>query len=146
MKLKIKKLTEDVSLPIYAREGDAGMDLAATSIRNNGHYIEYGTGLAVEIAEGYAGFLFPRSSISNTGHQLLNSVGVIDSGYRGEIKIRLSYTTLNTYKVGDKIAQLIILKLPFVDIEEVDELDISERNEGGFGSTDQLPARVWRRK
>jgi dUTP pyrophosphatase len=146
MKLKIKKLIEDVSLPIYAREGDAGMDLEATSMSNNGHYIEYGTGLALEIPEGYAGFLFPRSSISNTGHQLLNSVGVIDSGYRGEVKIRLSYTTFNTYKVGDKVAQLIILKLPFVDIEEVDELDVSERNEGGFGSTDQSPIRVWRRK
>ena len=145
MKLKIKKLEEKAPLPSYARDGDAGMDLVAMSMKNAGHYIEYGTSLALEIPEGYAGFLFPRSSISNTGHQLLNSVGVIDSGYRGEVKVRLSWTTLNTYKVGDKIAQLVILKLPSVDIEEVDELDVSERNEGGFGSTDHLPARVWRK-
>jgi len=145
MKLKIKKLSEDAVCPFYAKYGDAGLDLVATSKQNNGHYVEYGTSLAVEIPEGYAGFLFPRSSISNTGHMLVNSVGIIDSGYRGEIKARFSWTKNNSYKVGDKVAQLVILKLPSVDIEEVAELDASERDEGGFGSTtDEMPRRVWR--
>jgi dUTP pyrophosphatase len=145
MILRVKKLSDEAELPFHAQQGDAGMDLLATSMKKCEHYLEYGTDLAVEIEEGYVGLLFPRSSISNTGHRLLNSVGVIDSGYRGEIKVRLSWTPLNAYKVGDKIAQLVILKLPSVDIEEVAELDASERNEGGFGSTDQLSGRVWRK-
>lgn len=87
--------------------------------------------------QGYAGFVFPRSSISKTGHFLKNSVGVIDSGYRGEIKLRMSIPvgSENEYKVGDKIGQLIIIKLPWVEIEEVKELSDTDRGQGGFGST-----------
>jgi len=135
MILKIKKLREDAVIPSYAKHADAGLDLVATSKRNNGHYIEYGTSLALEIPEGYAGFLFPRSSISSTGHQLLNSVGVIDSGYRGEVKLRMSWTNQNSYKVGDKIAQLVVVELPKVMIQEVNSLKTSERGGGGFGSS-----------
>ena len=83
------------------------------------------------------GLVFPRSSISNTDHFLRNSVGVIDSGYRGEVKIRMSIPALGAkeYLLGDKVAQLVILKLPWVEIEECQELSDSERSDGGFGST-----------
>ena len=111
------------------------MDLIATSKQLRSDYVEYGTDLACEISKGNVGLLFPRSSISNTGHRLLNSVGVIDSGYRGEIKVRMSWTNLNPYEIGDKIAQLVIIELPWVIIEEADNLDDSERSDGGFGST-----------
>ena len=89
MLVNIKKLVPEAVLPLYAKVGDAGMDLVATSVdHSNEYYIEYGTGLAVEIPEGYVGLIFPRSSNSKKDLQLCNSVGVIDSGYRGEIKLR----------------------------------------------------------
>ena len=137
IKLKIKKLKDRAKIPNYAKKGDAGIDLIATTTVSNGYFIEYGTDLAMEIPEGHVGYIFPRSSISKTDHYLRNSVGVIDSGYRGEIKIRMSIPELGRkqYKNGDKKAQLIIMKLPWVDIEEVDELSETDRGEGGFGST-----------
>ena len=137
IKLKIKKLDDRASIPSYAKEGDAGIDLVATKTMSNGYFVEYGTDLAIELPKGYVGYIFPRSSISNTDHYLRNSVGVIDSGYRGEIKVRMSIPALGAknYKNGDKIAQLIIMKLPWVDIEEVDELSETDRGEGAFGST-----------
>lgn len=137
IKLKIKKLNDRAKIPSYAKQGDAGIDLVATTTLSTGHFIEYGTDLAIEIPEGYVGYIFPRSSISKTDHYLRNSVGVIDSGYRGEIKIRMSIPVLGSkqYKNGDKIAQLIIMKLPWVQIEEAKELSETDRGEGGFGST-----------
>lgn len=135
MILKIKKLSDKATVPTYANASDAGLDLVATSISSSAEFIEFGTGLAMEIQDGNVGLLFPRSSISKTGHRLLNSVGVIDSGYRGEIKVRMSWTNQNPYKVGDKIAQLVILELPKVLIEGVEELSDSQRGAGGFGST-----------
>jgi dUTP pyrophosphatase len=137
IKLKIKKLDDRASIPSYAKKGDAGIDLVATTTMSNGYFVEYGTDLAIELPKGYVGYIFPRSSISNTDHYLRNSVGVIDSGYRGEIKVRMSIPALGAknYKNGDKIAQLIIMKLPWVDIEEVEELSETDRGEGGFGST-----------
>jgi dUTP pyrophosphatase len=140
MKVKIKKLVPEAVIPSYASHGDAGLDLVATYIKVEDHntygYFEYGTGIAVEIPEGYVGLIFPRSSISKTGMLLTNSVGVIDSGYRGEIKLRFKYINgTKSYEVGDKIAQLIILPYPTIEFEEVEELSDSERGEGGFGST-----------
>lgn len=137
MKLKVKKLNKDCQIPFYSKEGDAGMDLTAISIdKRSNLFWEYGTGLSLEIPKGYAGFIFPRSSISKTSHRLRNSVGVIDSGYRGEVKIRMSDDySCRQYKIGDKIAQLLIMKLPFVEIIEVNELSASERESDGFGST-----------
>ena len=90
MKVKIKKLDNAAVIPSYATNGDAGLDLTAVScqIDQSGLFIEYGTGLAVEIPEGYVGLLFPRSSVSKTTLILANHVGVVDSGYRGEIKFR----------------------------------------------------------
>lgn len=136
MILKIKKLSENAVLPFFANHGDAGMDLTATSKKLCDKYVEYGTDLAFEIDEGNVVLIFPRSSISKTGHRLMNSVGVIDSGYRGEIKIRMSYSwDESAYEIGDKVAQAVVLELPKVLIEEVSELSDSDRGEGGFGST-----------
>ena len=137
MILKVKRLNKNSVLPSYAKKGDAGMDLTAVSLSKTIQYYEYGTGLAVEIPHGYVGLIFPRSSISKTDHFLRNSVGVIDSGYRGEVKLRMSLPALGQkqYKVGEKIGQLLIIKLPWVDIEETEELSETDRGDGGFGST-----------
>lgn len=137
MELKFKKLKDCAVIPSYAKKGDAGMDLVATNVKHSDLYIEYGTDLAMELPHGYVGLLFPRSSISKTDHYLRNSVGVIDSGYRGEIKIRMSIPTLGArqYNKGDKIAQLLIMQIPWVDIVEVSEISGSDRGAGGFGST-----------
>lgn len=135
MILKIKKLNKRAVIPKFAKEGDAGMDLVAVSMLQTEDYVEYGTGLALEIEAGNVGLIFPRSSISKTGHRLLNSVGVIDSGYRGEIKVRMNHTNKKSYKEGDRIAQLVVLEIPTIVIEEVDSISDSSRGYGGFGST-----------
>lgn len=137
MNVKFKKLDASAKIPRYLKPGDAGMDLTSISLTMHPQYWEYGTGLAMALPKGYVGLLFPRSSISNTDHYLKNSVGVIDSGYRGEIKIRMSTPILggNSYGIGDRVAQLIIIKIPWVEIEEVDDLEPSDRGEKGFGST-----------
>jgi dUTP pyrophosphatase len=139
MKIKFKKLRVDAITPSYAKEGDAGLDLTATEqISNTTFQASYGTGIAVEIPKGYVGLIFPRSSIRKYELELSNSVGVIDSGYRGEIQFTFNKTNgLDSlrYKVGDKIGQLIILPYPSVELELVSELSDSERGTGGFGST-----------
>ncbi len=88
MNVNIKKLSENAVIPQYAKPGDAGMDVVATSINVTDKYIEYGTGLAFEVPEGYVMLIFPRSSNSKMDLLLANSVGVLDSGYRGELKLR----------------------------------------------------------
>lgn len=141
MRVKIKKLDKNAVIPFYGTEGSAGMDLTATSkeVVDKGDdygFIEYGTGLSVEIPEGYAGFIFPRSSISKTGMMLANAVGVIDSDYTGEVKLRFKYISKSVdYKVGDRIGQLIIMPYPKIEFEEVQELSTTARSSGGFGST-----------
>jgi dUTP pyrophosphatase len=138
MKVKIEKMHTNAVVPKYAKPGDAGLDLTAISEEwNEGNtMVTYGTGLAVEIPEGYVGLLFPRSSVSKTTLNLANSVGVIDSGYRGEIMFKFRYLEEGmTYDVGDRIGQLIIMPYPQVEFEEVEDLSFTERGEGGFGST-----------
>ena len=142
MKVKIKKLNENAVIPTYAKDGDAGMDLIATSIiSETPSQITYGLGIALEIPEGFVGLVFPRSSIRKTRLQLSNSVGVIDSGYRGELQATFNKITTtienqkNDYKVGDRICQIMIIPHPTIELEEVDELTNTERGEGGFGST-----------
>lgn len=138
MYIKFKKLDESAKIPSYANEGDAGLDLTAISLTMQDGYWEYGTGLSTEIPKGFVGLLFPRSSISKKDQFLRNSVGVIDSGYRGEIKLRMSVPALGTsYGIGEKVGQLIVIEIPILKVIEVDELDESERGEGGFGSTGQ---------
>ena len=143
VKVKIKRLSEDSKIPQYAHYTDAGMDLYATSVEyhSSSEIVSYNTGIALEIPEGYAGFIFPRSSIYKYDLQLTNSVGVIDSSYRGEIKFKFRATDIpiskltKIYNVGDRIGQLIILPYPKVVFEEVDELQSTDRGDGGFGST-----------
>lgn len=135
IKVKFKKLYSDAVTPSYAKDGDAGLDLTATHMTFDENFIEYGTGIAVEIPKGYVGFVFPRSSVSKKENfYLKNSVGVIDSGYRGEIKLRFN-TSDDHYKAGEKIGQLIILPYPTIQLEEVEELSSTDRGSGGFGSS-----------
>ena len=132
------KLDAGAIIPKYAKPGDAGMDLYAVSQKfdDHGNYV-FGTGLSIEIPEGYVGLIFPRSSISKTAHSLRNAVGVIDSGYRGEIMMKYDINTLNSpvYEVGDRIAQIIILPYPKIEFEEAWELSKTQRGKGGFGSS-----------
>ena len=136
MKVRIKKLSENAVIPTYAKEGDAGMDVVATRIINERlDSITYGTDIALEIPEGFVGLVFPRSSIRKTDLILSNSVGVIDSGYRGEIQATFKRSGVYAYAVGDRIAQIMIIPHPDIQFEEADELSDTERGEGGFGST-----------
>lgn len=138
MQIKIKKLHEDAVIPTKAHENDAGFDLVAISRKYGlSGYLEFGTGLAFAIPEGHVGYIFPRSSISDKNMQLSNSVGVIDSSYRGEITFRFkpSSTGRGTYTIGDKIGQLIVMPIPEVEFVEVDELDETERGTSGYGSS-----------
>ncbi len=139
MKVNVKKLRPDAKIPKYASPGDAGLDLTATTYSYNvlHRFHEYGTGLAVAIPEGHMGLIFPRSSISKKSLALANAVGVIDSGYRGEVKLRFTDVDQfgSVYAVGDKIAQLIIVPYPSIELNEVTDLDETSRGEGGFGST-----------
>ena len=140
MYIKFKKLDPKATIPQKAHSGDAGMDLVATSknINNNHQFIEYGTGLAMEIPTHCVGLIFPRSSVSKTSLSLRNCVGVIDPGYRGEIKLRFSIDneTNKEYHIHDKIGQLVVFELPNMKIEEVEELSDTGRGTGSFGSTD----------
>jgi len=146
--VKIKKLREDATIPCYAKVGDAGLDLVATHIiSETNKQVTYGTGIALEIPDGHVGLIFPRSSIRKYDLELSNSVGVIDSGYRGEIQFTFNVTkkkcdisqhehwSTEIYKVGDKIGQIIILPYPQVTLIESNELNETERGTGGFGST-----------
>jgi len=139
MQVKIKKLSPDAVIPKYAKDGDAGLDLVATSkLSNTSFQVSYGTGLAMEIPKGFVGLVFPRSSIRNTELTLSNSVGVIDSGYRGELQATFNKTRgfgSIDYSIGDKIAQIIIIPYPPIEFQEVEELNNTERGKGGFGST-----------
>ena len=136
MKVRIKRLHPDAVVPSYAKAGDAGMDLTAVEMEREWNIVTYKTGLAIEIPEGHVGLLFPRSSVYKTSMVLSNCVGVIDSGYRGEIMLKFRSTESNkAYEVGDRIGQLIIMPYPQVEFEEVDDLSSTERGSGGYGST-----------
>lgn len=140
MEVKIKKLNPSATIPKYAKPGDAGLDLVAADheLDEHGNHI-YHTGLAIEIPTGYVGLLFPRSSNRKTNAYMTNHVGVIDSGYRGEIMVTFKNRDVDMhatpYKVGDKIAQLMIISYPIIELVEVDELSETERGTGGHGST-----------
>jgi dUTP pyrophosphatase len=153
MEVKIKKLNPNAVIPTYAKPGDGGMDLVATSIiKDTPEQITYGMGIALEIPEGFVGLIFPRSSVRKTGLDLSNAVGVCDSGYRGELqatfnkvfggnrfydetKTYTENTSNDFYKIGDRIAQIMIIPYPPIEFVEADELSDSERGNGGFGST-----------
>lgn len=140
--VKVKKLNENAAIPSYSKIGDAGMDLTITSIIDEtATKVTYGFGIALEIPKGYVGLVFPRSSIRKYDLSLTNSVGVIDSGYRGEIQATFQKTDelkgefSRKYNVGDRGAQIMILPYPQIKIIESEDLSNSERGHGGFGST-----------
>lgn len=142
MVIKFKKLTETAVIPKKAHSTDAAFDIVADSIEydSNKDCWVYGTGLSSEFSKDYVAMIFPRSSNTKKDYYLPNSVGIIDSCYRGEWLVCFKsrdFTNLREppYKVGDRIAQLIIFKLPCVQLIEGDELSESDRGEGGFGST-----------
>lgn len=164
MKVNVKKVSESAILPTKAHSTDAGYDLYADSITYDefGNVV-YGTGVAMEIPEGYVGLIFPRSSLSEKDLVLSNAVGVVDSGYRGEVKAKFKPTHIaanplktwwqvfirrmnsvnlpvysihrNEYLLGERIAQMIIIPYPEVELELVDSLSVGERGDNGFGST-----------
>ena len=152
LEVKIKKLHKDAVIPKYETAGSAGMDLTATSKKYDEYgNVVFGTGLAIQIQDGYYADLRPRSSISKYDLVLANSVGTIDSDYRGELILKFKPTlrksTWNSgvyetdevkeYEIGDRIAQLVILPYPKVSFIEVDNLSDTERGTGGFGSTNK---------
>lgn len=137
--VKIKKLSDNAVIPRYSKDGDAGMDLTITDIKSNTTFdITYGFGLAIEIPKGYVGLIFPRSSVRNYELNLSNCVGVIDSGYRGEIQSTFKKTNgldSLSYKVGDRGAQIMIIPYPQINFIESEDLSDTERGNGGFGSS-----------
>jgi dUTP pyrophosphatase len=137
--VKVKKLDPNAVIPTYSKDGDAGMDLTITDIKENTTFsISYGFGIAMEIPKGYVGLVFPRSSVRNQDLILSNCVGVIDSGYRGELQATFKKTQgldSISYNVGERGAQIVILPYPQIRMIESNELSNTERGEGGFGST-----------
>lgn len=139
MKVRFKKLVPGAVIPTKAHPSDAGSDLTCTSVEVDTRHncVSYGTGLAVEIPEGYCGLLFPRPSVYKEDLLLTNAVGLIDSHYRGEVKMkfRIMQPHIHRYTVGDRIGQLVILPFPSVEYEEAEELTHTDRGEGGCGSS-----------
>ena len=144
LRVPLHQLDPDLAVPGYAREGDAGADLLARSdvvLPCGGGRAVVPTGVAVAIPDGYAGFVLPRSGLAaRHGITCLNSPGLVDSGYRGELAVVLvNHDPKHDYEVsrGDRIAQLVILRADQVafDVVEADELGTSDRGGGGFGHT-----------
>ena len=139
--LPVKRLDDSVELPTYAYEGDAGLDLRASEsvVLRPFERRLIGTGIAVAIPDGYAGFVQPRSGMAlRQGLSMANTPGLVDSHYRGELKvcaINLDPNTEIHISRGDRIAQLVIQRVPTVDLVEVKELDETDRGIGGFGSS-----------
>jgi dUTP pyrophosphatase len=141
IELAIRRLREDAILPERAYVGDAGLDLAACERQElgPGERAVVPTGLAVAIPEGYAGFVQPRSGLaSRHGITIVNTPGLVDSGYRGELRVVLLNTDRSepfVVEAGMRIAQLVVLPVPEVELVEVEELPESERGVRGFGSS-----------
>jgi dUTP pyrophosphatase len=140
VRVPVRRLDPDLPLASYAREGDAGLDLyaAETVTLAPGARAAVGTGLAVALPFGYAAFVLPRSGLAlRSGVTVLNTPGLIDAGYRGELKVVLVNHDAHpvTLARGDRIAQLVIQRVERVTLVEVETLPSSERGAGGFGST-----------
>jgi dUTP pyrophosphatase len=139
--LPIKRLDPSVDLPSYAYEGDAGLDLRSSEdvVLEPFERRLISTGLAIAIPDGFAGFVQPRSGLAlKTGLSMANTPGLIDAHYRGELKvcaINLDPSEPISIRRGDRIAQLVIQRVPVVSLLEVDELDETDRGSGGFGSS-----------
>ena len=138
MEIKYKKVRANAVPPRQGTKGSAGFDLTVCAVervttRQNCYY----SGIAVEIPEGYVGLVFPRSSVCRLNDRMCNAVGVIDSDYRGEITgvFDVGYWSNRSYNVGDRFAQLVIVKIPTVEYIEAHKLSATERGAGGYGST-----------
>ena len=144
IELPIRRLRDDAIVPARAYDGDAGLDLAACErvVLAPGERATVGTGLAIAIPEGHAGFVQPRSGLAaKNGITIVNTPGLVDSGYRGELKVILLNTDAHEAFVvepGMRIAQLVVMPVPLVDPVEVDELPESERGVRGFGSSSKV--------
>jgi dUTP pyrophosphatase len=142
MEILAKVLSEDAILPSYANKGDAGCDLVAVescTLKAGGGRAMVGTGLSIAIPEGHAGLVLPRSGLAaKYGVTCINSPGLIDAGYRGELRVALVNLDPDTdyvVQVGDRIAQLVITPVSSVAFRAVDDLPPATRGKGGFGST-----------
>ena len=136
--LKVKRLTDTAKLPTYAHDGDACFDLYADDVNETCGGFLCNTGLSVEVPPGYAMMIYSRSGHGfKNNMRLANCVGVLDSGYRGPVMVKLTCDRQIQYvpKAGDRIAQAMLIPVPVVTFEEVTELSDSERGEGGFGSS-----------
>jgi dUTP pyrophosphatase len=156
MIIKVKKTNSTIPTPKYAIEGDAGLDLTAVEVLKSDYKsVIYNTGLAFEIRDGYIGFIYPRSSVRKYDLIMANSVGVVDSNYRGTVQVSFKRTVIGSikyilncillfigfgfnlkeYELGDRICQLIILPYPQIKLKVVEELTETKRGESGHGST-----------
>jgi dUTP pyrophosphatase len=141
VELRIAKLTAEAKLPSRAHDGDAGLDLYASEAAHigPGERWSVGTGIAVEVPEGHAGLVLPRSGLAREhGISLVNAPGLIDPGYRGEVRVLLLNTDpAETFRVdvGDRIAQLLLTPIALAEPVEAEALADSARGEGGFGSS-----------
>jgi dUTP pyrophosphatase len=141
IELAVQRLRQEAVVPERAYSGDAGLDLAACERveLGPGERAVVGTGLAVAVPEGYAGFVQPRSGLADRhGISIVNAPGLIDSGYRGEVKVILLNTDRSVPFIverGMRIAQLVVLPVPELDVVETDELPVTERGVRGHGSS-----------
>ena len=140
MPIRLKRLDPDLPVPERAHPGDAGIDLYAAEAVTlaPGERALVGTGIAVAVPEGHAGLVTPRSGLAaRHGISIVNAPGVVDTGYRGEVKVSLVNLGAESFSVerGDRIAQLVVVPVSTEPVEEVDDLDATTRGEGGFGST-----------
>lgn len=137
--VKIRKVHSDAVIPFRAHATDAGMDVIAISMEMTEDYVEYDTGLQFQLPEGYAMLIFPRSSNSKKDLLLCNSVGILDAGYTGNLKLRFKLTTEGytekIYNPGDKVGQIMIIPYPEINFIETEVFNETERGDGGFGST-----------
>ena len=140
-RLRVRRLDDRALLPTRAYPGDAGLDLYALEQATlaPGERASVGTGIAIEIPDGQAGLVLPRSGLAaRHGIAIVNAPGLIDSGYRGEVRVLLLNTDREqtfTIAGGDRIAQLVLVRIETPEVVEVDELAVSERGAGGFGSS-----------
>lgn len=143
--INVKRISDKAHLPKFMTKGSIGADLVAVYIIKNGLFkVWYDCQISTEIPEGHVGLIFPRSGIRNKPLMLANSVGVIDPDYRGSYQVCFNRTfwgifSRKQYAVGERIAQLIILKTVEVKYKDVKILDVTQRGRGGFGSTDRRP-------
>lgn len=148
MEIKIKKLNEEARTPTYSHECDAGADLysATDLILPKGAVATVPTGICMEIPKGYVGYINPRSGLAaKYGITVLNAPGTIDAGYTGEIKVILSNHTDKDYQIlkDDRIAQMVFQQIEYAKFIKVDDLDATERGNGGFGSTGVGNGGLW---